>query len=316
MASLTRSLRALAGLGRLVARVVGAAPLAPTEDPEIARLVRTGDEAYAAGRREEARRAYGAALERRSADPGGLRGLRALAMDAGAWREALALQERLLAVVAAAERPAEQGLLAAIHYELGRADQAAGRPAAALAHFRNALRADRGFVPAALALGDLLDAAGERREALRVWERVLEIQPAALPVLARLERVHRDEGRPARMIALYRTAAERAPDDLAVAVALGRVYLELEMLDEAADQFEKVEVRAPDQPVVHAYLGVVFERRGQQREACDEYRRALRQSGTFEWPHRCRACRATAAGWRDRCPACGRWNSLAPAEGR
>ena len=145
-----------------------------------------------------------------------------------------------------------------------------------------------------------------------VWERAAETHPI-LPLLARLERTYRDEGRPTRMIALYRSAVERAPDDLSLAAALGRVYFELEMLDEAADQFEKVEVRAPDLPVVHAFLGAVFERRGDVREAFDEYRRALRLGHGFDWPHRCTACGSEAVMWQDRCPSCRRFNTLKPA---
>ena len=149
------------------------------------------------------------------------------------------------------------------------------------------------------------------REAVRTWERAAEAQPA-LPVLGRLERVYRKEGRPSRMIALYRAASERAPDNLALAVALGRVYFELEMLDEAADQFEKVEVRAPDMPIVHAFLGAVFERRGETRDAFEEYRRALRLGHAFDWPHECAACGVRAPVWDDRCPQCDRWNTLRP----
>src|SRR5204863_2682794 len=130
---------------------------------------------------------------------------------------------------------------------------------------------------------------GDHREAVRTWERAAESLPA-LPLLARLERAYRQEGRPSRMIALYRAAIERAPDDLSLAVALGRVFFELEMLDEAADQFEKVEVQAPDLPAVHAFLGAVFERRGETRVASAEYRRALQLARALDSPHRCDAC--------------------------
>jgi lipopolysaccharide biosynthesis regulator YciM len=315
MPSLIGSLRTALTLGRLAARLAGAWPLRRPGHPEAAALVRRADEARRGGRVEEARQLYRQALDRARWDLGALRGLRDLAVQAGAWPEALALQERVVTVVGSAERAAELSTLAALHYELGRADAGAGRPAGAAAHFRNALRADPAFVPAAVALGDAQEAAGDRREAIRTWERAAEHQPA-LPLLVRLERIHREEGRPTRMIALYRAAAERAPDDLAIAVALGRVYFELEMLDEAADQFEKVEVRAPDLPVVHAYLGAVFERRGEAREAFTEYRRALRLAGAFEWPHRCTACGVPAPAWQDRCPGCGRWNTVRPVSGR
>ncbi len=315
MSALLSSLNALASVGRVLARVVGAAPLTRVADSEVADLIRRAGEALRAGRRDDAARWYRQALEHRKYDVTALRGLRDLALDSHAWRDALEYAERLVTQVPAAERARENEWVAIVHYEIGRSEVERARPASAIPHFRSALRVDRGFVPAVLALGEAHEAMGDRREALRTWERAVETQPA-LPVLVRLERAYREEGRPSRMIALYRAAVERTPDDLALAVALGRVYFELEMLDEAADQFEKVEVRAPDLPVVHAFLGAVFERRGETREAFEEYRRALRLSHAFDWPHRCTACGATTPAWGERCPQCGRGNALRPLEGR
>lgn len=203
---------------------------------------------------------------------------------------------------------------AALLHEAGRTELTHGRPGAALAYFRGALRIDHDFLPALLAVGDAYEAAGDRREAIRTWERAVETHPV-LPLLARLERAYRDDGRPSRMIAVYREALGRAGDDLMLSIALGRVYLELEMLDEAADQFEKVEVRAPEAPLVHAYLGTVFERRGDTAAAFDEYRRALRLTHAFEWPHACSACGATRSGWHERCERCLRWNTVQPSRG-
>ncbi|OGL06733.1 MAG: hypothetical protein A3H48_04865 [Candidatus Rokubacteria bacterium RIFCSPLOWO2_02_FULL_71_18] len=57
----------------------------------------------------------------------------------------------------------------------------------------------------------------------------------------------------------------------------------------------------------------MFERRGETRAAFEEYRRALRLGHTFDWPHRCEACGATAPTWQDRCPGCRRWNTLRSA---
>jgi len=160
-------------------------------------------------------------------------------------------------------------------------------------------------------LSDAQLKAGDGREALRTWERALEAQPA-LPLLGRIEQLHRAEGRPTRMISLYKEAAARHPDNLAVAFGLGRVYFELAMLDEAAEQFEKMEVRAQELPSIHAYLGAIFERRGQLREALEEYRRALRFTESFDWPHRCVSCGAAHPRWVDRCPSCRCWNTSRP----
>src|SRR5205809_185802 len=277
--------------------------------------LRRAEAARAAGRPDEARTLFRYVVQRWPAHVGGLHALRDLAVEARDWDEAIAIQQSLLELAPSRERHAEAEWLAVGYYEMGRLELARGEATAAVGHFRAALRADRDFVPASVALGDAQEAAGDPREAVRTWERAAETHPV-LPLLARLERAYREQDRPSRMIALYRAAAERVPDDLALAAALGRVYFELEMLDEAADQFEKIEVRAPDLPTVHAFLGVIFERRGDTSEAFDEYRRALRLAHGFDWPHRCTACGVAAPRWQDRCDACRRWNTLRPASAR
>jgi lipopolysaccharide biosynthesis regulator YciM len=293
----------------------GARSSALPDDPQIADVLRRAREAHQAGRRDEARTLYRHVVETRRDHVDGLRGLRDLALGGGDLVEALRLQERVIGLVSVADRVDEERWLAIRCHEAGRTALAHGNVPTAIEHFRHALRADRRFLPAAIGLGDAFEAAGDHREAVRTWERTAETQPA-LPVLARLERAYRAEGRPTRMIALYRNATERMPDDLSLAAALGRVYFELEMLDEAAEQFEKLEVRAPDLPVVHAYLGAVFERRGDTREAFEEYRRALRQGHGFDWPHRCEACGVSAPMWQERCARCDRWNTLRPSSSR
>jgi tetratricopeptide (TPR) repeat protein len=285
---------------------------APREDdPETRDLFRRAGEARTEGRPEEAAVLYRAVRARRPDHVGALRALRDLAAESARWPEALSAEETLVDVVPAAERRSENEWLAAFHYEQGRADMIAGRLTQAIGHFRQSVRVDREFVPAALALGDALESSGDLREAVKVWERAAERQPS-LPLLARLERAYRLEGRPSRMIAVYQSAVARAPEDISLQVALGRVYFELEMLDEAADHFERLEVRAREFPVVHAFLGAIFERRGETRDAFDEYRKALRLAQAFTWPHRCRDCNTLASTWEDRCPRCGHWNSLRP----
>ena len=221
-------------------------------------------------------------------------------------------QTQILAGVPREERAAEEVTLAGLHYEVGRERLERGDLPGAVSHFKDALRMQPDFVPAALLLGEAHLKAGEPRDALRVWERAAEAPQPALPVLARIEQRHREEGRPTRMISLYRNALDRHPDNLALAFGLGRVYFELAMLDEAAEQFQKMEVRAADLPLIHAYLGAILERRGQFRDAMEEYRRALRLSDSVQWPHHCATCGALHPRWVDRCPSCRRWNTSRP----
>jgi len=231
-------------------------------------------------------------------------------IDGRRWAEALAAQTRLVQETPREQRMTEEATLAGLHYEMGRERLEKADRVGAISHLKEALRVRPDFVPAALALGDTHLKAGEPREALRVWERAAEASQWPLPLLGRIEHLHRAEGRPTRMISLYQEALARQPDNQALAFGLGRVYFELAMLDEAAEQFQKMEVRAPDLPQIHAYLGAVLERRGQLRDAVEEYRRALRLSDCVEWPHRCTGCGAVHSRWIDRCPSCRRWNTF------
>lgn len=278
------------------------------ERPEL--VLAAAEDFRRTGRPEEAAALLERLLARDHDHVAALRALRDLAVAEGQWQRALGAQERIVALGSGERRP-EQAMLAGIQYELGRALLAAGQVQPAIARFRDALRSQSDFVPAIISLGDAHRAAGDSREALRVWERAVEIHPE-LPLLARLEQAYRVEGRPTRMIALYQAASARVPESVPLAFALGRVYFELAMLDEAADQFQKVEVREPNLPGLHAVLGAIFERRGQTAEAFEEYRRALTLSGAFDWPYRCSACGAKHGRWIDRCAACRGWNTSRP----
>jgi tetratricopeptide (TPR) repeat protein len=248
----------------------------------------------------------------RSPEPAPARVGRDALIERRRWSEALAVQSQLLPGVPREDKAAEEAILAGLHYEIGRERLERGDLAGATSQLKEALRVQPDFVPAALLLGEAHLKAGEPRDALRVWERAAEAPQPALPVLARIEQRHREEGRPTRMISLYRNALDRHPDNLALAFGLGRVYFELAMLDEAAEQFQKMEVRAADLPLIHAYLGAILERRGQFRDAMEEYRRALRLSDSVQWPHHCEACGALHPRWIDRCPSCRRWNTSRP----
>ena len=244
--------------------------------------------------------------------PAPARAARDALIERGRFADALVAQTQILAGVPREERAAEEVTLAGLHYEVGRERLERGDLAGAVSHFKDALRMQPDFAPAALLLGEAHLKAGEPRDALRVWERAAEAPQPALPVLARIEQRHREEDRPTRMISLYRNALDRHPDNLALAFGLGRVYFELAMLDEAAEQFQKMEVRAADLPLIHAYLGAILERRGQFRDAMEEYRRALRLSDSVQWPHHCATCGALHPRWVDRCPSCRRWNTSRP----
>jgi len=169
--TLLSSLRTLLAVGFDLKRLFDRRRASPPgqDDPETAALLARAGEVSRAGRHQEAGTLYRQILQTRRSHLAALRGLRDLAAAAGRWAEALDLEQRIVDAVTPAERSPETEWLAVIHYELGRAELARGRPAAGLVHLRNAVRTDRTFLPAALALGDAYEGAGDRREAVRVW---------------------------------------------------------------------------------------------------------------------------------------------------
>src|SRR5206468_6864078 len=178
------SVRSLLSLGLTLKSLfkVGAGRRHEADDSPTVELLRRAEEARRLGRRDEAATTFRLILQTRRDHLGALRGVRDLAVEGGRWREALDAQQRILGAVGATGRSPETEQLAAIYYELGRAELARANAGGALSHFKSASRTDRFFLPAALALGDAYELTGDHREAVRTWERAAESLPA-LPLL-------------------------------------------------------------------------------------------------------------------------------------
>ena len=103
------SLRTLLSLGRSLGRLLGTRDSAATgeDDPQAADAVRRAREAYAQDRPDEAATLYRYVLQRWPQQADALRGLRDLAIDARDWDEAVAIQQRLLAVARPGDRAVE-----------------------------------------------------------------------------------------------------------------------------------------------------------------------------------------------------------------
>ena len=123
-------------------------------DPQAAESIRRAREAQADGHVDEARTLYRYVLQRWTANTAALRALRDIDIETRDWDEAVATQQKLVALVPPGDRAAENEWLAVGYYELGRLELARGRATAAVAHFTAALRAQRDFTPAVVALGD------------------------------------------------------------------------------------------------------------------------------------------------------------------
>src|SRR5262249_57118218 len=104
------------------------------DDRRAVELLERAQAARRLGRNDEAATYFRQILQKRREHLGALRGLRDLAAEAGRWREALDAQQRVLGAVGSTERSPETEWLAALYYQLGRAEVARANPAGAPAH--------------------------------------------------------------------------------------------------------------------------------------------------------------------------------------
>lgn len=235
--------------------------------------------------------------------------LRDLRIKRKEWGEAQQIQQQIIRLLKSTDNITEENnILAGIKYEIAKEKIDKQEYTEAIKFLRESIKINKEFLPAHLLLGDAYEKMQDSKEAIRAWEKGFEIVPSQY-FLVRLEEHHMKEGRPSKILEMYNDAISKYPDDLSLIFNLGRVYYELEMIDEAADQFQRLEIRAPNFPGVHAFLGGVLEKRNQYANAMDEYRKALKMASVAEIPYSCSKCGNTTLGWKDKCEACGKWDS-------
>jgi lipopolysaccharide biosynthesis regulator YciM/uncharacterized integral membrane protein len=280
-----------------------------TEDPRLLGLL-----ASVAARENEWRRAS-ALLERAvDAEPDSLR-LAASLRDAYArerrWADALRAEDHYLALLREpraleSERPRRLGL----RYELALSRDRAEEVAADL---YGVLRDEPMFAPAAVSLGDTLRQLGRDREAGRVWLRAALLRP--LPVLlARIESLYRELGEPHKVTSLYRRLRANGTSSARTA-RLARFQLAQGSVDEASSTLESATPEPQGDEIELALLrGEIARRRGDPSGALEALRVAFDAWPSDGGPHLCSVCGRSTHAWLARCPGCGHWDALRPAD--
>lgn len=222
------------------------------------------------------------------------------------WGDALRTEESLLEALPRPDQIlAEQTRLLGLRYESALAADGA---VAATRELRAALSRDAGFLPAAIALGDRLRQAGERRDAGRIWARTARLRPEPV-LLSRIESLYKELERPKKVLALYRRLRRRH-DSLTLLLRHVRFLLSEGRSNEAAAELESAGSPFNAVPAFQALQGEVCRLRGSTGQALEAFRRALDAQISLETPYACRECDRVFAEWRSRCPGCGTWDSL------
>lgn len=218
------------------------------------------------------------------------------------WEKAIAVATQLASVRGQSLQP----LIAHYHCELADRARVAGDASAALRHAGDALRADPGCVRASLLLGELREQAGDRRGALREYERVPEQDLRFFShVLPMIRRVHSAQG-DAAAYARYLDDAERHYRSPQPTLARIRLLREADM-----DPTEPLLALSRAQPTWSG-LQLLAEIHAERSPVCEALHHGLGRAVEAMAPYRCGECGLTARLLFWQCPSCKRWGSIAP----
>jgi len=244
------------------------------------------------------------ALRERPDSPRLLRRLRDLHARAERWPQALATAERLVSQVRApALLDDELATLRGLRYQVALDEPDDRRAARALLTLA---REDPAFVPAWLAAGDRLLAAGRPLRGRRAWRRGAAHRPDPV-LLDRLEAHDASEGRTARTTRIYRQLVRRHPQDQTLRLLFARHLLRTGAVAEAGGVLEA----SLDGPAADALRGELARLQGDFERAAGVFARAVAPTFGLDLAWRCAACGDATGTWQARCPRCRRWNTLA-----
>jgi lipopolysaccharide biosynthesis regulator YciM len=263
-----------------------------------------------AKRFEEAVQSLEEVLKLDSTNPTALYRLRDIYVRAGKWLDAHAIQERLLkAGLPERELRVETQVMAGLKYEVGRAYMEKGDRDHSRRYFKEAIKLDKGYLPARIGFGESLIREGKLRQAAETWQKSY-VKTGNPVFLQRLEELYLEMGEPGEMIRIYHEALARSNMHPSLKLALGKLYYRLEMIDDAFDLLSTLEGVYDPTGDLHKMMASLYIRKGNSEAALMAIQEGLGGSRPGAMMFACSACRHETREWTGRCPQCGRWNTI------
>ena len=227
------------------------------------------------------------------------------------WREARAIRRRLTDIADEPTRPGDQAILAFIENELGLQAVRRDAPQQAVAHFATALELSDDTVPAALNLGDVYMREGRPREAIAVWQQVLEKAPErAYLTFDRLKAAYAEVEGPAPFLALCRRIIDANPRDWRARLALGRHAMDDGQPERAFGLLLESLAHNPHALAVHQLVWRTLAALEFPPSLVRRYLELTRDTVFYLDPHVCTRCRYRSTELLWQCPQCHEWNTF------
>ncbi len=249
-------------------------------------------------------------LEKDPANREALRKKRDLFVKQGNWSAAYEAQKNVVKHSKEKDQAAaEKKILLGMEYKLGQELAQSGNFKEAEKAFREITKEDRDFIPAPVALGDVLQRQGDPDEASQVWLRAFE--SSANPVfLERLESLYLSMANPKKILQLYHDFLKKRTDDTVLRFFYSRLLIRLEMIDEALEQLREMEVGGIYFPELSVLMGQAFHRRGDLARAIESYEKALESQKLRSPAYKCSLCGHAEPEWTGFCPDCQAWGTF------
>ena len=251
---------------------------------------------------EDAIQALEEVLKIDATNPTALYRIRDIHIRAGKWIEAHSVQERLLkAGLPDRDVRTETQVMTGLKYEVGRSHLERGDRDQARRFFKEAIKLDKGFLPARIGFGETLIHEGKLHQAAESWEKSY-IKTGNPVFLQRLEDLYLKLGEPGEMIRIYQDALVRTRMDSALKLALGRLYYRLEMIDDAFELLSTLEGLFDPTGAIHKMMASLHIRKGNTEAALLEIQEGLSTSRPGCMAFQCMGCLYQTQEWSGRCP--------------
>jgi lipopolysaccharide assembly protein B len=246
--------------------------------------------------------------------------LQKLHEDQHQWTDAFDTRQRLLELTDPAMASNNEAILAFLENEIGLEAMRRGDLLEAIRRFEGAIDLDPRAVPAYLNLGDVRVKEGKEKEAVEIWERLVEVAPdRAYLAFERLEASAVRSGSPERFTRLCRRLIDSNSQDWRARLALSRHLAAAGRAGDALDLLFAALVQNPHALGIHQAIWRALAQLQHPPSLVDRYSDLTRHAVFYLDPHVCMRCRYRSTELLWQCPHCHDWNTfieerIAPAQ--
>jgi tetratricopeptide (TPR) repeat protein len=166
-------------------------------------------------------------------------------------------------------------------YFLGKMSVDLGNRKKAMNHFRHALKIDKKYYQAAIALGLLFEEKENFDQSVKVYEKYLKTDKLNYPVLSRLVQVLFANGNYKKVLSFAERLSSLDQSDLNLKVRLGILYTDRKMYLKAISVFKEILIAAPNSDKILYYLGSLFQQTSKFEDAIGYFQKVPSESTLF-----------------------------------